>query len=283
MHPQTPIANSISPFSFQGQEHDNEVKGEGNSVNYKYRMHDPRLGRFFAVDPLAAKYPRNSVYAYSENRVIDALELEGLEAVVIIMPPGTTSEEYNQVIKGMTNSYSQTTGPVLSGAGTLISAVGYIFAIVPAPQTQAASKVLIPVGQELEIAGAAMTVIEDVTDGDGVYTDGIYTTLLTAVGLGTGKIVDNLIDPNIAKAGKITELDANLTKLSLEVETPLVENWIKPVDKKSATPTYDKYKKMTNKIMQDLKPKSDPKKSKSSKNNEAIDKKMPKWMKNALK
>src|SRR5690606_20607467 len=27
-----------------------------NSVNYTYRMHDPRLGRFFAVDPLADKY-----------------------------------------------------------------------------------------------------------------------------------------------------------------------------------------------------------------------------------
>ena len=34
-------------YSFQGQEADNEIKGKGNSVNYKYRMHDARLGRFF--------------------------------------------------------------------------------------------------------------------------------------------------------------------------------------------------------------------------------------------
>ncbi len=40
-------------YGFQGQERDDEIKGNGNSVNYKYRMHDPRLGRFFAVDPLA--------------------------------------------------------------------------------------------------------------------------------------------------------------------------------------------------------------------------------------
>ena len=58
---------------------DNELKGEGNSLNYKYRMHDPRIGRFFAVDPLTAKYPWNSPYAFSENRVIDVVELEGLE------------------------------------------------------------------------------------------------------------------------------------------------------------------------------------------------------------
>ena len=42
-------------------------------------MHDPRIGRFFAVDPLTKKYPWNSSYAFSENRVIDGVELEGLE------------------------------------------------------------------------------------------------------------------------------------------------------------------------------------------------------------
>ena len=66
-------------YGFQGQEKDDEIKGEGNSINYKYRMHDPRIGRFFAVDPLASKYPYYSVYAFSGNRVIDAIELEGLE------------------------------------------------------------------------------------------------------------------------------------------------------------------------------------------------------------
>lgn len=66
-------------YSFQGQESDPEIKGEGNSINFKYRMYDPRLGRFFAVDPLSPKYPWNSPYAFSENRVIDGLELEGLE------------------------------------------------------------------------------------------------------------------------------------------------------------------------------------------------------------
>jgi hypothetical protein len=42
-------------------------------------MHDTRLGRFFAIDPLSSKYPWNSTYAFSENRVIDGIELEGLE------------------------------------------------------------------------------------------------------------------------------------------------------------------------------------------------------------
>ena len=67
-------------YGFQNQEVDNEIKGNGNSVNYEYRMHDPRLVRFFAIDPLAPDYPHNSPYAFSENRMIDAVELEGLEA-----------------------------------------------------------------------------------------------------------------------------------------------------------------------------------------------------------
>jgi len=69
-------------FGFQGQEQDKKIKGEGNSINYKYRVHDPRLGRFLSIDPLAAQYPHNSPYAFSENRVIDGIELEGLEVVV---------------------------------------------------------------------------------------------------------------------------------------------------------------------------------------------------------
>ena len=43
----------------------------------------PELGRFFNTDPLADKYVYNSVYAFSENRVTDGIELEGLEHLSI--------------------------------------------------------------------------------------------------------------------------------------------------------------------------------------------------------
>ncbi|MDY0780891.1 RHS repeat-associated core domain-containing protein [Tenacibaculum sp. IB213877] len=66
-------------YGFQGQEKDDEVKGEGNSINYKFRMHDPRVGRFFAVDPLASKYSHYTPYSFSGNKVIAYVELEGLE------------------------------------------------------------------------------------------------------------------------------------------------------------------------------------------------------------
>lgn len=70
----------VYSFTFQGQEKDDELHGAtGTSYSYEYRMHDPRVGRFLSIDPLAAKYPFYSPYAFSGNRVIDAVELEGLE------------------------------------------------------------------------------------------------------------------------------------------------------------------------------------------------------------
>ena len=89
-------------YSFQGQEKDDEVKGEGNSINYKYRMHDPRVGRFFAVDPLAPKYPWNSVYAFSENKVIAWVELEGLESAP---STGENTQELEPVTVKRDDSY----------------------------------------------------------------------------------------------------------------------------------------------------------------------------------
>jgi hypothetical protein len=48
-------------------------------MNFTYRMHDPRIGRFFAVDPLFREYPYNSTYAFQENKLGLGTELEGKE------------------------------------------------------------------------------------------------------------------------------------------------------------------------------------------------------------
>ena len=92
-------------------------------MNYKYRMHDTRLGRFFAVDPLEADYPHNSPYAFSENQVIDAIELEGLEKWEIhqqeisqVIYPGTSNYEFtsNIVETTITEQSGTLYGPYLN-------------------------------------------------------------------------------------------------------------------------------------------------------------------------
>ena len=65
-------------YKFQGQEHQDDL-GLG-WVQFKWRMHDPAIGRFMVVDPLAEDYVHNSPYAFSEKKVTAHIELEGLEA-----------------------------------------------------------------------------------------------------------------------------------------------------------------------------------------------------------
>jgi len=42
-------------------------------------MYDSRVGRLLSLDPLSRQYPHNSPFAFSENRVIDGIGLEGLD------------------------------------------------------------------------------------------------------------------------------------------------------------------------------------------------------------
>ena len=58
-------------YFFNGQEADNEVLGDGALHAFEYRMHDTRVGRFWSVNPLAGKFPWNSVYAFAENQVVE--------------------------------------------------------------------------------------------------------------------------------------------------------------------------------------------------------------------
>jgi RHS repeat-associated protein len=90
---------------FQGQEGDDEMLGEGNALAFKYRVHDARLGRFLSVDPLAPKYPWNSTYAFAENRVVDGVELEGLETVTINSP--TYANKFRELFKTELASFEE--------------------------------------------------------------------------------------------------------------------------------------------------------------------------------
>jgi RHS repeat-associated protein len=67
--------------TFQAQRFDDDL--DLNWIPFKWRVHDPQTGRFLQVDPLAEDYRYQSAYNFSENRVTDGIELEGLEYVAI--------------------------------------------------------------------------------------------------------------------------------------------------------------------------------------------------------
>lgn len=54
-----------------------------NNIVFQDTLRRQQITRFFSVDPLTKDYPHNAPYAFSENRVLDAIELEGLEAFFI--------------------------------------------------------------------------------------------------------------------------------------------------------------------------------------------------------
>jgi RHS repeat-associated protein len=60
-------------------EKDDEVKGTGNSMNYKARIQDTRLGRFLSIDPLTMQFPHYSPYQFAGNKPIKYIDLDGKE------------------------------------------------------------------------------------------------------------------------------------------------------------------------------------------------------------
>lgn len=108
-------------YGFQGQERDDEIKGAGNSYNYEYRMQDPRIGRFFACDPLESKYPWYSPYQFSGNKLIDHVELEGLEEGI---PAGSKVLSSTATVSSLGDKETITTVTKYSYTETVTSYVG---------------------------------------------------------------------------------------------------------------------------------------------------------------
>jgi RHS repeat-associated protein len=64
-------------YAFNGMEQDQEVKGRGNSLDFGARMYDPRVGRFFSLDPKDHDYPDYSPYGFAANNPIIFIDHNG--------------------------------------------------------------------------------------------------------------------------------------------------------------------------------------------------------------
>ncbi|SHI47971.1 DUF6443 domain-containing protein [Aquimarina spongiae] len=93
---------------FQGQEFTEDL---GINVHeWKYRVSDPTIGRFWQIDPLAEKYNWMTTYQFSSNQPIHAPELEGMESshdlnTRDVALEGATKEERKAVLKHQTTAF----------------------------------------------------------------------------------------------------------------------------------------------------------------------------------
>ncbi len=105
-----------------------------NTHEWKYRISDPAIGRFWQIDPLAEDYPYNSTYAFQENKLGMGIELEGKElqqfipwltADAVAHPNGIGAHTLG-FAKGLGNSiegaYNAVTNPkqTLQGLGNML-------------------------------------------------------------------------------------------------------------------------------------------------------------------
>lgn len=96
------------------------------------------MGRFFNVDPLSEKYAYQSHYNFSENRVIDGRELEGLEWSKIKNDKGVTTsrqltvsitnsstklsdKQFNKLVESIKTDFSKTYGADGAKASLVVS------------------------------------------------------------------------------------------------------------------------------------------------------------------
>ena len=56
---------------------DDEVKGEGNSLDFGARIYDSRVARWLSVDPLASSYPGWPPYVFAMNNPIAFIDPDG--------------------------------------------------------------------------------------------------------------------------------------------------------------------------------------------------------------
>ncbi|MCZ8285181.1 MAG: RHS repeat-associated core domain-containing protein [Bacteroidia bacterium] len=74
------FTSSSYRYGFNGKENDPEGMGGGGSTyDYGFRIYNPNLGRFLSVDPLTDSYPWYTPYQFAGNKVIEAIDLDGLE------------------------------------------------------------------------------------------------------------------------------------------------------------------------------------------------------------
>jgi RHS repeat-associated protein len=79
-------------------EKDNELKGEGNSLDFGARLYDSRIGRWMIVDPMFKKQPQWSTYKAFFNNPIIYVDPEGETEFLVVSYTNTQTGEQGSLV-----------------------------------------------------------------------------------------------------------------------------------------------------------------------------------------
>lgn len=164
--------NSLHNFknTFQKQEINEDLGFD--IYEFKYRMDDPQIGRFWQIDPLSEKFVHNSTYSFSENKVTGHVELEGLESAMATMwrSAGITKSTGDEIVADVKRGIEK--GGRM--AKDVLTISGGVTAIVASGGTAAPAYVLVSGG--ISIAGGSTKLVLNAMGNDS-RADEIPTTI----------------------------------------------------------------------------------------------------------
>lgn len=172
-------------YGFNGQEKIDEIYGNGNYLDFAYRGYNPRLGRFFAIDPLSAKFPFYSPYQFASNSPILAKDLEGLQTSKNVneTETGATSASANPAAYSVTATDAPSSGPA-SGGAPVNQTINKVFTAA-ANATTAKVTVGPQIGVDVNVAGRRPFAFETGKSKD-----------LFGINQGSFINIGNIADPN---------------------------------------------------------------------------------------
>ena len=242
------------------------------SVSFKYRVEDPRLGRFFSVDPLVFKYPHNSVFAFQQNMVGLGKENEGCELNPMVHlwkeVPVITQSDVNEVVEKIqpvakvVQNVAIIAGGVITialTAGTAAPAVASAFAILSGSMAIAGgtAKLTLDLAGKSELSEKVPTSFVEATISvtlKYVYKGTAYEQEVK-VASDAIKVAEGILTLDLKKVGNLSELsqldvaDQVITGANIIVDAKETKSDLKTLDQQN------KESKTNEKAKDDKKPK----------------------------